>query len=269
MKKILLTTAIIGVSWTLPAAAASITGWDTSNVEVGPAVSGTNTGASVVYQDLDKNPATSETNSQIVYTAPEANTPGIEVLNGVYEGTKGQDFSGCIKTSSTAVCNDEFQSGKRIKQQITGIGPTDLVFGVEVTDEDETTDNTAVYQVFHRLINVTGGDLSGFTIELGTGVGDTGNGKFVTSGAEDGLRFATTDLNLMDPLRLGPDNLTSFSQYPYGLFGGEPLNPNPLELKGFYDIGDSNDPENNGRAGFEVTQAEDKIEVVRQIRTAC
>ena len=35
MKKVLLTTAMVGISWTLPAAAATVTGWNTDNVDVG------------------------------------------------------------------------------------------------------------------------------------------------------------------------------------------------------------------------------------------
>lgn len=58
-------------------------------------------------------------------------------------------------------CSSPFQSGKRIKKQMTGLGPVDLVFDVQ----PGTT--TSVYQVFDRIINATGAALAGFAIELG------------------------------------------------------------------------------------------------------
>jgi hypothetical protein len=244
--------------------AATITGWDTSNVSVPDSnPPDGETGFSEVY-DGDPDDPDSSTYGRIAFTPPEASLPGIKIEGGTpenegdpavfpYTGTKNQDFDGCIMTSSEAYCDSEFQSGKRIKEQITGIGPIDLVFGVEVNPNEG--DDSSLYQVFHRLINVSETDLTGFALELGTGVGDS----FVASTDGDGLKFATLNLE-GDPLKFGPDNLTSFSQYPFGLFGGEPLNPNPLELKGFFDIGDPDDPDNNGRAGFELTQTEDKIQ---------
>lgn len=259
--------------------AATITGWITSqpasadtpattgNVVEGPEAANGETGASVVYdQNFEGGvvPAGANTYGQVVYAAPEANTPGVEVLTGQYTGAKTQVFSGCIKTSSAGVpCEGEFQSGKRVKQQVTDIGPIDLVFGVEATPDepdDNVTNDVSLYQVFHRLINVTGQDLTGFTLQLGTGVGD----DFDVSTDGDGLRFADTNLFTSgngkfapgDPLAFGPDDLTSFSQFPYGLYGGVPLNPNPLELKGFFDTGEDG---STGRAGFDVVQTEDEI----------
>lgn len=256
MSRFSVSTALLATFALVPTMghAATITEWITDNVVVGAEdTDGTDDvgGASVVYdRDVSDGDTTgASTFGQITYIAPESNTPGIKIdvgdpaapdgLAEGYIGAKNQEFDGCIMASSTAFCDSPFQSGKRIKQQVTGIGPIDLTFGV--SDPDPTTDNEpSVYQVFHRLINVTGGELDGFTVELGTGVGD----DFVASTEGDGLSFA-------QDVAFGPDNLAAFSQYPFGLFGGEPLNPNPLSLPGFFDTTE--------RAGFDVTLAEDTI----------
>ncbi len=182
-----------------------------------------------------------ETNGKIVYTFPESNEPGAKVVQEIYGGDDDDLYAGCIMASSTATCTSGFQSGKRIKQQVTDAGSIDLVF--DVSENPDTGVQESIYQVYHRLINVTGGQLDGFNVELGTGVGD----DFTASGTGDGLRFGTN----ADGVEYGPNDLSSFSQYPFGLFGGEPLNPNPLELKGFFDTEE--------RAGFNVVQTEDAI----------
>ncbi|MBF9032623.1 choice-of-anchor F family protein [Rhodobacterales bacterium HKCCE2091] len=218
--------------------AATIDGWNTTNVIVGaPDTDPTDDigGASVVY-DRDVSggvPAGAVTNGQVVYIAPESDTPGIRI-----DQTDFAVYDGCILASSTATCTSGFQSGRRIKQQVTGEGSIDLVFDVSADGTGE-----AIYEVLHRLINVTGSELTGFELQLGTGVGS----GFTASTDGDGLRFATT----ADGVELGPDDVSSFSQYPFGLFGGEPLNPNPLNLPGFFDT--------MSRAGFDVAQAEDSI----------
>jgi len=237
--------------------ASSITGitWipdNTVDLGVNPE---TGSGASVVYdRDVTGGVEGAVTNGQIVYTPPEAESPGLQVINDGYEGAKKQEFDGCIMTSNpgdgTNPCDGEFQSGKRIKQQVTDIGPIDLVFGVERTDDtsdngvavEDTDDGSLLYQVYHRLINVTGGMLDGFTVELGTGLGDS----FERSAAGDGLSFS-------QDVRFGPDDLAAFSQFPFGLFGSlEQPNPNPLNLPGFFDT--------TARAGFDVSLGEDVID---------
>jgi len=231
------------------ASAATITGWNLGNVAEGPTDDdGTDDvgGASLVYDTIIKDDegnidpdavASADTNGKIVYIAPESNTPGVKVVQESYAGDL---FDGCIMASSTATCTSPFQSGKRIKQQVTDTGTIDLVFDVSTDPEG---DAEAIYQVFHRLINVTGEQLDGFEVSLGTGVG----ADFSASTSGDGLRFATND----DGVGFGPDDLAAFSQYPFGLFGGEPLNPNPLKLPGFFDTKD--------RAGFTVSLGEDTI----------
>lgn len=243
------------------AQAATIDSWNTDNVVVGPEDTIDTDdvgGASVIYdRDVTGGVGDAETNGQITYIAPESNTPGVKVEGGdpdapdydpdFYVGAKKQVFDGCIMASSEAYCDSGFQSGKRIKQQVTDTGTIDLVFDIS-PEGDGQEDLTSLYQVYHRLINVTGEALAGFTVELGTGIGDA----FTASTDGDGLGFSQT-------VEFGPDDLAAFSQYPFGLFGGDPLNPNPLNLPGFFDVGDPDDPNNNGRAGFEVTLTEDKI----------
>ena len=243
------------------ASAATITGvyWDTSNVLLGENVEDGETGESLILDRDASDFASAVSNGKIVYSPPEALAPGLQVINEGYTGTQSQDFDGCIMTSNpgdgvTNPCDGGFQSGKRIKQQVTDTGPIDLVFGVTREDDDLDSDVSAVngetsgsllYQVYHRLINVTGGMLDGFTVELGTGLGDGENG-FVRSTAGDGLSFA-------QDVTFGPDKLPAFSQFPFGLFGSlEQPNPNPLELPGFFDT--------TARSGFSVSLGEDVIE---------
>lgn len=219
----------------LSAQAATITGWNTDNVVLGSPVTGTDSDASVVY---DRDPADpgAITNGKIYYAAPEAGDPGLRVSNIGYSTGQGT-FDGCILASSTAACDSDFQSGKRFKEHLTDTGPVDLVFDVTQSDSD------SLYQVFHRLVNVTGQKLDGFSVQLGTGVGSL----FTASTASDGLSFSAD-------VKLGPDKVSAFSQYPFGLFGSEEQpNPNPsFTLGGFFDA--------TSRSGFNLTIGEDRLE---------
>lgn len=199
------------------AQAASITAWNTGNVDVGdnPAVIG-DTGFSVVY-DRAFPAAGAMSNGRIAFTPPEAVSPGIKVQPESY--SRGVDLSGCLMTSNPgAVCTSPFQSGKRIKQQMTGLGPVDLVFDI-ANDGTEST-----YQVFHRLINLTGQDLDGFKIELGFGIGS----DFTAATSGDNLMFSTGFAAM--PSGSGPAS----TQYPFGLFGEAADNPN-FTLDGFFE----------------------------------
>jgi len=227
----------------VPAAsqATTITGWNTSNVEVGPVLDTTNaigdSGASVVYDEEEVGgtiPTGAESSGQIVYTWDESNSPGIKVVNEEYpdsaSGNPPTILDGCIMASSTATCDDGFQSGKRIKQQVTDFGPVDLVF--DVAPDAEGEEAPSIYQVFGRLINVTGEALTGFKIELGFGVGD----GFTAAGADSGLSFST--VFTAQPGNSGPVS----TQFPFGLFGDAEDSPNFL-LDGFFD---------DERTGFDV-----------------
>ncbi len=197
-------------------------------------MTGTDDGASVVY-DRDATDPAAQSNGQIYYAAPEANAPGLEVLNGTYTAG-GNTYDGCLIATSTATCTSDFQSGKRFKEQLTDTGSVDLVFNT--TPGDEST----LYQAFHRVVNLTGAQIEGFELSLGVGVGS----DFVQSGANDGLSFSST-------VELGPDKVSAFSQYPFGLFGDDAQpNPNPVfTLDGFF--------QGDGRSGFNLTIGEDMI----------
>jgi len=225
-------SAALGLLFSGIGQAASITGWNTANVEIGPAgVSG----ASTVYdRDVTGGTAGAVTNGRIAYDFPEADSPGIKVVQGPFS-QGGNATVGCIMASSTATCDSGFQSGKRFKQQFTGTGPVDLVF-----DVDPTTDPTGSegYQVFQKLINQTGLAMTGFEISLGTGIGD----GFVVSTVGDGLGFSPS-------FEFGPTDANASSQFPFGLFGDAADNPN-FSIDGFFA------PE---RSGFNVGFGEDVL----------
>lgn len=230
----------------IPLQAATIDSWNTSNVQVGATPPEGETGASVVYDRAlgagGTVPAGAVTNGRIVFTPPEAISPGIEVDSTSYPDSgrppAGADrlvLDGCILTSSpTSSCTTGFQSGKRIKQEMTGFGPMDLVFDVAESDA------ASVFQVFGRLINVTGRALEGFKVELGFGIGD----GFVAAQDGDGLFFST--LFTAQPSGSGPSN----SQFPFGLFGDADDSPNFI-LDGFFD---------DERTGFEIFQSLTSLE---------
>ncbi|MCZ0811617.1 choice-of-anchor F family protein [Roseovarius sp. EGI FJ00037] len=233
LKSALLMTAVA----CLPslAGAATITSWDTSNVDVGdPVVADGDNDASVIYQG---DPATATSNAQIYYEAPEADTPGLEVQQLGYTA-QGESFDGCILATSGTTCDGPFQSGKRFKQQLTDTGPVDLVFNVD-PDANGLSDSTegSVYQVFQRLVNLTGEVIHDVSVELGFGVGDA----FQQSADNDGLSFANVGL--------GPNDLKAFTQYPFGLFGDAENNKN-FTLDGFFD---------NARSGFSLDTSDEDM----------
>jgi len=217
------------------AGAATITSWNTSNVDVGdPVVADGDSDVSVIYQG---DPATATSNAQIYYEAPESDTPGLEVQQLSYTA-QGESFDGCILATSGTACNGPFQSGKRFKEQLTDTGPVDLVFNVDPTTNG-LSDNTegSVYQVFQRLVNLTGEVIHDVSVELGFGVGD----GFQQSTDGDGLSFAN--------VALGPNDLKAFTQYPFGLFGDASANNN-FTLDGFFD---------NARSGFTLDTSDEDM----------
>jgi len=219
-----------------PVSAATIVGWNLANVVPGPDVAPGATGASVIYdRDVTSGVAGAITNGRVSYTAPEANSPGLKVVNGAFSAG-GQNTTGCIMASSTATCDSPFQSGKRFKNQVTGFEPVDFVFDVDPNGVQESPGDP--YQVFHRLVNLTGSDLKGFTISLGTGVGS----NFVASASGDGLSFSST-------FQFGPSNVNVNSQFPFGLFGDAAGNPN-FNLDGFFAA---------ERSGFNMVFGEDLL----------
>lgn len=242
MKRVLLTTVAVGLTAASPGLAATVTNWNVSNVDVGDTPADGVTGESVVYDQVlpagGSVPNTATTNGKVVFTPPEAISPGITVSNVAYPdsgtGTPPRVLDGCIKTSSAAACDGPFQSGKRIKQVVTDTGPMDLVF-----DIDPTSTTTSTYQVFGRLINDTGQALEGFELELGYGIGD----DFVAASPSGNLTFSTTFT--AQPSGSGSSN----TQFPFGLFGEADTNPNFL-LDGFF---------SDERTGLNVAQTETTI----------
>ena len=232
LKRTILSTPVLAACLALPASAATITGWNTATVEVGATPADGDTGSSVVYDRVVPDPD-AVTNGQILFTPPEAVSPGIKVVQESYEdsGPGDLDLTGCIMTSSGATCTSPFQSGKRIKQQMTGTDPVDLVF-----DVDNTRTDLSFYQVFGRLINVTGQALKGFSVELGTGVG-SGFTAFTAENAPVTFSFDFT----AQPNSSGK---SSTSQFPFGLFGDANDSPNFL-LDGFFA---------SARTGFDIVQ---------------
>jgi len=213
------------------AQASTLVGWNTDNVVVAPTPADGDTGASVVY-DRDPMDPGATTSGQIVFTPPEAVSPGIKVQQESY--SSGVALDGCIMTSNPgATCTSPFQSGKRVKQQMTGSNPVDLVFDVAAGSE------TSIYQMFGRLINVTGQALSGFDIELGFGTG----ADFVAATISDALRFST-DFTA-SPSGAG----SSGTQFPFGLFGNAATNSN-FVIDGFFA---------DQRTGMDVIQTETKL----------
>jgi hypothetical protein len=208
-----------------PATAASITGWNTGNVLVGATPDPGITGYSVIYNGDPGNPASSPT-GRIAFTPPEAIGPGIKVQPEIYTqgGPGGITLSGCLMTSNPgATCTSPFQSGKRIKQQMTGLSPVDLVFDAANTLDNTGAPTTSTYQVFHRLINLTGQGVGGFSIELGSGVGDS----FVPAPSGGGVTISPD-------FKAQPDGSGAVStQFPFGLFGDATDNPN-FSLDGFF-----------------------------------
>ncbi len=236
-KKLLLTASLLGVFAASSSMAATITGWNTSNVRVGATPPDGITGSSEVYDRVvpptGPLPAGATSNGRILFTPPEAVSPGIKVVNAPYtdSGPNPVQLDGCIMTSSAASCDSGFQSGKRIKQMMTGFNPVDLVFNV-----DSSSTETSIYQVFGRLINGTSKSLAGFSLQLGYGVGN----DFVEATAANGLSFST-DFSAQ-PTGSG----SSSTQFPFGLFGDASSNPNFL-LDGFF---------STQRSGFNTDQTE-------------
>ena len=233
-----LTAAGFAIALPTAAAAATITGWNTDNVVVGGDVPDGETGFSVIYDGAVAGGGTLSTSGRIAYSPPEAVSPGIKVQPQTYDDTGAGatlTFDGCLMTSNDPnLCTGEFQSGKRIKQQMTGFDPVDLVFDVDADAE------TSFYQVFGRLINATGAALSGFTIELGSGVGTA----FQAFGADAPVTFSSAFT-----AQPNSSGLSSTTQFPFGLFGAAADSPNFL-LDGFFA---------SARTGLELLQTDTTI----------
>lgn len=198
----LLGAALLSVcSWT--AEGATIVNWNLANVEQVPVLGEPTTGVSVVYdRDVTNGTAGAISRGSVLWLASPQ--PGMTILNNDLDLNPGIDETDCIIVLG-ANCEGPFQSDKRVKMRATDHGAIDLVFNTRQDDE------TNSYRLFHRIINVTDAPIRSYTIELGSGVGDS----FVLSSAGDGLGFGPD-------AELGPNNEPAFTQFSFGLFGDAP-----------------------------------------------
>lgn len=93
----------------------------------------------------------------------------------------------------------------------------------DVDPAGEAPAGTIGYQLYHRVVNKSGGPLAGVTVELGYGVGEA----FTLSLADDGLGFSPA-------FPAPPDrDMPGSSQFPFGLFGDADCNPS-FDLAGLF-----------------------------------
>ena len=184
---------------------------------------------------------------------PVGAPPGIKVINSgdnapLANGTP----SNCIMNTSfleggyldstmpmPTLCGSGFQTHKRFKVNMepatvdgSGVEAVDLVFNVDNASDTEVRD----YRIFQKINNYTGKRLSGFEVQLGTGVG----ANFSPVGATGTTGQVTTDnLGVKIPADIWDDDqLATFSS---GLFG--PPDPPKFPDPGFFD---------STKAGFNV-----------------
>lgn len=183
---------------------------------------------------------------------PVGEPSGIKIVNDD-DAVKAPKPKNCIMATSyleehfldstdpqQVLCSGPFQSHKRYKLAMlpTTVGGgagseqgIDLVFNVE--PEVGSRD----YQVFQKINNWTNGRLEGFTIQVGTGIGD----EFVPA-ADGTSAVGVENLSLSVPEDIwAEDQLANFSA---GLFG--PIDDKHDRPAGFYDM--------ETRAGFEILE---------------
>ena len=224
--------------------AANITSWNLENVLVpSPEYLLEATYKSIVYADDAK----TTTYGGVLWVESDVKEPGMKVVtDGDADNARDQS---CIMTSginpidnTTKQCNDPFQTSKRVKVYSDDLeGPVDLVYDVST---DMATDQT--YRFFLKYENLSPHRIESFTLQLGTGIGDS----FNESTDNDGLFFAKRDGTAAAPgLSYRPIDLACL--FAFGLFGNASTDANQ-EYDGYYD------PFN--RATFTMTvQDEDEI----------
>lgn len=185
----------------LNASASPLVSWNSSNAIVDNTLSVTTLYGNTVPDG--------PSNGQLVWDPTEATSPGISVDN-VTPPNSPPGATGCILAGG-ALCDDPRQSGKRFKLQATDFGPIDLMF--DYTD-DAAGNVDGLYRVFGKLTNATNRGIKGYTIELGTGVGD----NFTLFDGSEGVTWYA-------PLNNPPKEFELASVFPAGLFSpaGVPL----------------------------------------------
>jgi hypothetical protein len=162
-------------------------------------------------------PIGSSTNGYLAHDPTKP--PGITVYQEPFN-SQSKDYQGCIMARTdfqpAPNCQAAQDEGKRYKMSATSIGPIDIVF-------DSADADVNLYRSFGKLSNRTGLRMLGFSVEVGTGVGNS----FV--------RSTSPSLTLVehDP----------FGKFPGGLFGGGAEGPGfftGVEAAEFDRDGDSN-----------------------------
>lgn len=183
---------------------------------------------------------------------PVGEPPGIKVVHND-QGVKPPKPQNCIMATSyleehfldtadpqQVTCSGPFQSHKRYKLAMLpstvadGSGSeqgVDLVFNVEL--EEGSRD----YQVFQKINNWTNTRLEGFTIEVGTGVGE----EFASASSNSNVGVA--NLSLSVPADVWPDG-TKLANFSTGLFG--PEDKRHERPSGYFDP--------DTRAGFKIKE---------------
>lgn len=215
--------------------AAAVLSWNGSNAIVDNALSIT-----TLYETTAPGGATY---GRLTWDPLEATSPGIGVDN-ITQPNSPPGATGCILAGG-ALCDDPRQSGKRFKLQATAPGPIDLIF--DYADDGSSIGDTpspsapvnGLYRIFGKVINAMQNGLVGYTLELGTGVGD----GFSQLTGNEGVTF-------YEPQNTPPRNFELASIFPAGLFSpaGEPL---PTSDEGFF---------SGDRSGFNMAFSPTMIE---------
>ena len=117
--------------------------------------------------------------------------PGAKAVTTVLNNndfTSGNGFSpsgveNCLMASSPAVCDSPKNSGKRIKNNLTGRGAFEHIYNVK------TSGGVTEYQNFAKVTNRTGARLLGYQVIVGTGTG----ANFTPASASDQAGLLSMD----------------------------------------------------------------------------
>lgn len=118
------------------------------------------------------------------------------------------------------ICSGPFQSHKRYKLAMlpsTVAGGAGQERGIDLVFNIEAEPGARDYQVFQKINNWTDGRLSGFKIEIGTGVGT----DFIPSGAEGGVGVANLSLSVPGDIWSASQLATLVEPFPALIFSSQ------------------------------------------------